>query len=62
MESTMDDEVIEVETMTIACDGGGELGHPNVYLHIDEDSHDIVCPYCSRKFVLKEGADVSAGH
>ena len=28
----MDDETIEVETMTVACDGGsGALGHPNVY-------------------------------
>lgn len=63
MESTMDDEVFEVETMTVACDGGGDaLGHPNVYLHLDEDTLEVVCPYCSRKFVLKEGADVSAGH
>ena len=59
----MDDEVFEVETMTVACDGGGgALGHPNVFLHIDEHTHDTVCPYCSRRFVLKEGADVSAGH
>ncbi len=59
----MDDEIIEVETLTVACDGGnGPLGHPNVYLHLDDVRHDVVCPYCSRHFVLKEGADVAAGH
>lgn len=59
----MDDEAIEVEAMTVACDGGnGPLGHPNVYLHLDEDALDVVCPYCSKRFVLKEGADIAAGH
>lgn len=59
----MDDERIEVETMTVACDGGNEpLGHPNVYLHLDDATLDAVCPYCSKRFVLKEGADVAAGH
>ncbi len=59
----MDEETIEVETMTVACDGGsGPLGHPNVYLHLDDQSHDVVCPYCSKRFQLKEGATVAAGH
>ena len=54
----MQDETIEVEQMTVSCDGGGgALGHPNVYLHLD-----VVCPYCSRRFVLKEGAAVAASH
>ncbi|MGJ3260473.1 MAG: zinc-finger domain-containing protein [Rhodospirillales bacterium] len=57
----MDDETTEVETMTVACDGGS-LGHPNVYLHLDDETLDVVCPYCSKRFVLKEGADVAAGH
>lgn len=47
-------EIIEVSTDQIACDGGGALGHPKVYLHIDHDAGDkVVCPYCSRTFVLK---------
>ncbi len=59
----MDDETIEVGTMTVACDGGsGPLGHPNVYLHLDDETLDAVCPYCSKRFALKEGADVAAGH
>ena len=59
----MDDETIEVETMTIACDGGGgPLVHPNVFLHLDDQTHDIACPYCSKRFQLKEGATIAAGH
>ncbi len=59
----MEEEVIEVESMTVACDGGGgALGHPNVYLHLDEHDHDVVCPYCSRRYILKEGTKIAAGH
>lgn len=51
-------ETIEVSTTQIACDGGGgALGHPKVYLHINHDADDkVVCPYCSRTFVLKHNA------
>lgn len=56
-------ETIEVDTIDVACDGGqGALGHPRVWLHIEHDSHDVVCPYCSRKYVLKEGAVVGGHH
>ena len=59
----MDEETMEVETMTISCDGGGgPLGHPNVYLHLDDQTHEAVCPYCSKRFKLREGADIAAGH
>ncbi|MDA0996849.1 MAG: zinc-finger domain-containing protein [Proteobacteria bacterium] len=59
----MDEENIEIETMTVACDGGGGgLGHPNVYLHLDENTHEVVCPYCSRRFRLKAGAKAASGH
>ena len=48
------DAEIEVKTTTVACHGGGELlEHPNVYLHMDKDGY-VVCPYCSRRFRLKE--------
>ncbi len=44
-----------VESRSVACDGGdGPLGHPRVWLRIPE--HDVVCPYCSRHYVLREGA------
>ena len=48
-------ETIEVTSPEVACDGGGgPLGHPRVYLHIDHDKGDsITCPYCSRTYVMK---------
>lgn len=56
------DQTIIVESRVVSCDGGGgTLGHPNVYLRMgDED--EIVCPYCSRHFVLAKGADAAAAH
>jgi uncharacterized Zn-finger protein len=55
-------EVIEVDQTTVACDGGdGPLGHPRVYLTLGKEG-EIECPYCSRKYVLKQGAKTAAGH
>ncbi len=53
-------ETIEVETLDVACDGGGALGHPKVYLTLEGGR--VECPYCDRMFVLKEGAKPAAGH
>lgn len=48
-------ETIEATDRTVPCDGGdGALGHPRVFLHIENRS--VMCPYCSRLYVLKEGA------
>ena len=45
-----------VDSYRIACDGGeGALGHPRVWLSIGEEGF-VECPYCDKKFVLKEGA------
>lgn len=53
---------ILVESRVVSCDGGGgALGHPAVYLHIGEEN-EIVCPYCSRHFVLTEDAEEAADH
>ncbi len=46
-------ETIEVHSLEAACDGGGALGHPKVYLHIDPDVGEITCPYCSRNYLFK---------
>lgn len=55
-------EVIEVPSLEVACDGGGgALGHPRVFLHIDQNVGSIVCPYCSRTYVLKLLAGKAAG-
>ena len=53
-------ETITVDTDRVACDGGGgALGHPKVYLNLGEEGR-IECPYCSRLYVLREGADTHA--
>lgn len=47
-------EVIEVNSLEVACDGGGgALGHPRVFLHIDQDHGEVTCPYCSRQYILR---------
>jgi uncharacterized Zn-finger protein len=53
---------IPVAGRQVACDGGGgALGHPQVYLSMVE-AGEIVCPYCSRRFVLEAGAKEPVGH
>lgn len=47
-------ELIETQHHEVSCDGsGGALGHPRVFLHIDETKGRITCPYCSKTYVLK---------
>jgi len=48
-------EVIEVDTTTVACDGGGALGHPRVFLSLVKGG-ETECPYCDRIYKLKPGA------
>lgn len=53
-------EIITVDTDRVACDGGGgPLGHPKVYLNLGKEKR-VECPYCSRLYVLREGADTHA--
>ena len=58
-------EVIKVTTTYVSCDGatairGGptfkasSLGHPKIYLTIDEHGY-VDCGYCDRRFVLEGG-------
>lgn len=58
-------EITLVDTLRVSCDGasairGGigyrpaALGHPRVYLQIDEAGFTD-CGYCDRRFVLKGG-------
>ncbi|MGA3400488.1 MAG: zinc-finger domain-containing protein [Acetobacteraceae bacterium] len=54
-------ETIQVDDRTVACDGGnGPLGHPRVFLYIEQQS--VICPYCSRLYVLAAGAGHASGH
>lgn len=51
-----DKEIVTVKTRQVRCEGsGGSLGHPAVYLTLERDDQ-VVCPYCSRTFVLEPGA------
>lgn len=53
----------ETEIVTsgrIACDGGGSaLGHPRVWLQIDDDTGFVECGYCDKRYVL-EGHEAAA--
>ncbi|MFP6708939.1 MAG: zinc-finger domain-containing protein [Alphaproteobacteria bacterium] len=52
-------ELVEVEHAEVKCDGSDDgaaaLGHPTVYLNMGTQGW-VECPYCDRKFILKEGA------
>lgn len=59
----MSKDAVTVNSNTVACEGTGpDSGHPKVYLTFKPDSREIVCPYCSRKFVLADGAKIAHGH
>ncbi len=51
-------ETVTVHTSRVKCDGASEittsLGHPRVWLEIDERGH-VDCPYCDKRFVLEGG-------
>jgi uncharacterized Zn-finger protein len=45
-------EVIHAHDSKVVCDGGGgALGHPRVYLTIEQETGNVVCNYCSRMYV-----------
>ncbi|WP_174296972.1 zinc-finger domain-containing protein [Sphingomonas bacterium] len=61
-------ETIRTTSHRVACDGasdipgGAALGHPRVFLQID-DGGTVDCGYCDRRFILvggpADGADQS---
>ncbi len=63
-------ETIFVDQTRVSCDGAsairgpaaggggfkpGALGHPRIYLEIDEHGY-VDCGYCDRRFILRGGA------
>lgn len=34
----------------VTCDGGGQFGHPKIYLSL-ATLPSVTCPYCSKEFV-----------
>ena len=51
-------EIAYTDSPRVACDGATEispaLGHPRVYLQIDEKGY-VECGYCDKRFILKGG-------
>ena len=51
-------EIAYTETPRVACDGAAEispaLGHPRVYLQIDEKGF-VDCGYCDKRFIRRGG-------
>ncbi|MXO82382.1 zinc-finger domain-containing protein [Altererythrobacter aestiaquae] len=58
-------ETVKTQTRRVSCDGAtairgsdrfkpSALGHPKVYLEIDETGY-VDCGYCDRRFVLEGG-------
>ncbi len=41
---------------TIACEGSG-TGHPRVYLKINPNTMQTICPYCDKIFEFQGDAD-----
>ncbi|MBY0583840.1 MAG: zinc-finger domain-containing protein [Sphingomonas sp.] len=53
-------QITRVTTSRVACDGAQDgipaaLGHPRVFLEIDDQGY-VDCGYCDRRFVLIGGA------
>ena len=58
-------ETVRTQSTRVSCDGSGTvpaaLGHPRVYLHIEDELGFVECGYCDRRFVLEGGpADTGA--
>ena len=51
-------ETVRTRVLRVMCDGSGAvdaaLGHPRVYLHIDDNGF-VDCGYCDRRFILEGG-------
>jgi len=63
--STLEREITFVDKRRVSCDGAGEirggagyrpaaLGHPRIFLEIDETGYTD-CGYCDRRFILRGG-------
>tara|TARA_B110000438_G_C15594158_1_gene555176 strand:+ start:42 stop:203 length:162 start_codon:yes stop_codon:yes gene_type:complete len=49
-----DVEKVASHVETICCDGGQDgLGHPAVYYNFD-NSNEVVCGYCSKKYIREQ--------
>lgn len=46
-------DIVYSNTPDVVCDGNNAInnGHPRIYLNMEKEG-EVVCPYCSRKFIL----------
>jgi NADH dehydrogenase (ubiquinone) Fe-S protein 6 len=51
-----EDPVVICTKRVVSSDSGGPLGHPKVYINLDQPGYHI-CGYSGRKFVLKKHYD-----
>ena len=59
-------QITRVSSARVSCDGAQDgiptaLGHPRVFLEIDEHGY-VDCGYCDRRFVLIGGPADGADH
>lgn len=60
-------ETVYTDSARVKCDGatdiraGAALGHPRVWLQIDEHGY-VDCGYCDRRFILRGGPADGADH
>ncbi len=58
-------ETCIVDTARVSCDGAtgiaAALGHPRVFLEIDEHGY-VDCGYCDKRFILRGGPADGADH
>jgi uncharacterized Zn-finger protein len=59
-DAAQNNDHIVVTKTRIACDGGGALGHPKVWMDMGQDTQ-VKCKYCDRVFVL-DAAAKTGGH
>jgi uncharacterized Zn-finger protein len=58
-------EVVYIADDTVACDGGGPVGHPRVFLTVDADTGSVDCGYCDRRFIkdpVRAGTRAKTAH
>jgi uncharacterized Zn-finger protein len=51
----MQEDISFIQGNNTSCAGSanGGSGHPLVYLEVKQGQENVICPYCSRKFVIK---------
>ncbi len=46
----------KTQTSTVYCEGATPpYDHPKIYLKIDTQTNEAICPYCNKKFILGNG-------